>query len=133
MKTLNFFLFILTLALISGCASLTKTQVASVNTYSGILEKYSDFPSSIIKEFIQVKYEVEQLNTGTFSDTIVNSKLWMSYFGRKKALKEAEKIDIGIKIIAEYASALEKLSSKNLADNVGKEATKLGTNIDTLI
>jgi hypothetical protein len=126
MKTLNFFLFILTLALITGCASLTKTQVASVSAYSGILEKFTEYPSAIIKEFIQVKYEVEQLNTGTFSDTIVNSKLWMSYYGRKKALKEAEKIDIGIKIIAEYASALEKFLQKTCLIMLEKKQQNLG-------
>lgn len=133
MTTLNFFLFLCAISFITGCASLTKTQIESVNTYSCLLEEFSEYPGSIIEEFIQLKYEVEQLNTGTFNDTAVNSKLWVSYYGKKKALKEAEKIDIGIEVITEYASALVKLSSKDLSDHMDKGSKKIGTNIDSLI
>lgn len=133
MTTLKFLLMVCLIAFIAGCASLTKSQIESVNSYSGLLEKYSKFPGSIIEEFIQIKYDVEQLNTGTFNDTAVNSKLWISYYGKQKALKDAEKIDIGIKVMAEYASALVILSSKDLSARVNKESKKLGSNMDSLI
>ncbi len=133
MTTLKFLLILCVLPFIAGCASLTKTQIESVNTYSCLLEKYSEYPGSIIEEFIQIKYDVEQLNTGTFNDTAVNSKLWTSYYGKKKALKDAEKIDVGIKVIAEYASALVMLSSEDLSNRVDKGSKKLGSNINSLI
>jgi len=133
MTTLKKALVLCSLACMAGCASLTKTQVESVNTYSTLLEKYADYPGSIIKEFIQLKYDVELLNTGTFSDTVVNTRLWTSYNGKKKALEEAAKIDLGIQLIAEYASALAKLSSKDLSDKVVSSTKKMGTDMDSLI
>jgi hypothetical protein len=129
-KALIILFFIL---ILSSCACLTKTQIASINKYSCLLESYSDYPGTIIKEFIRLKYEVEQLNTGTFNDTAVNSKLWNSFNGKQKALKKAAKIDLAINVMAEYASALNKLSSEELPEKISKQNEKLGSNIDSLI
>jgi hypothetical protein len=123
----------LILVFLMGCASLTKTQINSVNKYALLLEKNSDYPGAILTEYINIQYEIQKLNTGTFHDTLVNTKLWNSYKGKNKALKEVRKVDLSLKIIGEYAAALNKLSSKELYENIKNPSQKLGTHIDTLI
>jgi hypothetical protein len=98
-----------------------------------LLAVNSDYPGSIIEEYINIEYEIQKLNTGTFSDSQVNSKLWNSYRGKMKALRDARKVDLCFKIMGEYASALEKLSSPKIYEDLSEPSDKLGTNIDTLI
>lgn len=133
MKTVKHILFYSSLFLLTACGCLTKSQVAEIQTYSKLLDSYSEFPGCVVKEFAEIKYEVEQLNTGTFSDTLVHSKLWKSYLGKKKVLKNAERLDIGIKVLTEYASALKTLSSIDKSERLSEQTPKLGTNLDTLI
>jgi hypothetical protein len=127
-KLIPFFLLIF-----ASCASLTKTQVTSIHNYSDLLEKNADYPAVIVKEYLSIEYEIQNLNSGTFNDSEVNTKLWNSYKGRNKALKAANKVDLCLKIIGEYASALNSLSSKNLYEDIDSPSRKMGTNIDSLI
>ncbi len=133
MKTAMKISVLCVLIVLTSCSILTKSQIESINSYSGLLEKYSAYPSAIINNYVQIKYEIELLNTGTLDDTIVNSQLWSSYNGRKEAMLAASKIDLGMRVIGEYASALKKLSSKELSDSFGQGTKKVGTDIDQLI
>jgi len=118
----------------TSCASLTKTQLKGINSYAQVLEKFSDYPGTIVKGFVQLKYETGQLNTGTIvNNAIVTESLWKSYYGKDKALKEAEKLDLSIQIIGEYAAALAKLSSTDLSDSIQSGSLRLGSNMSQLI
>jgi hypothetical protein len=128
-----YILLVIALPLFSSCASITKTQISSIHNYSQLLENNSAYPGIIVKEYISIEYEIQKLNTGTFNDSEVNGKMWNSYKGKNKALNEVHKVDLCLKILCEYASALEKLSSKDLYENMVKPSQKLGTEIDTLI
>ncbi|RYE26691.1 MAG: hypothetical protein EOP45_03490 [Sphingobacteriaceae bacterium] len=127
--TLYFALFFL----LTSCASLTKTQVKSVNNYSQLLQEYSFYPSAIFKEIGEIKYQAEQLNSANTLPKAMYSNLITTYKGKKRFLEQAEKLDLSINVIAIYALGLKKLSSSNLSETLDTASTKLGTNIDGLI
>jgi hypothetical protein len=132
-KSVYAILMVLSLLLWTGCASLTTSQISSINRYSRILEKNADYPGIIIKEFINIKYDIELLNTGTISPAQANTKLWNSCNGKKEAIKKSLKADVCLKIIKEYGSGLTRLSSGDLYKNIARPSEKLGANIDKLI
>jgi hypothetical protein len=117
----------------SGCASLTGTQISSINRYSRLIEKNAEIPGTIITGFVSIKYDIELLNTGTVSPAQANEKLWNSYKGKEAALDKAERIDASLKLLGEYAVGLARLSSKGLPEDVRKPSEKLGIGVDTLI
>jgi hypothetical protein len=124
--------FIIFVFLFAGCASLTKTQIRSVNAYSRLLEKNVNYPGVVINEFINIKYDVEKLNTGTFGDTIVNTMMWNSYNGKERTLENAKTVDVSIKVIGQYAAGLSLLSSENLSGGIKNSTDKLGVNSEAL-
>jgi hypothetical protein len=127
------FAVIFALLLFAGCAGLSKTQLRNVQSFASLLEKNSAIPSSVVSEGIRLKYEIELLNSGTFIDSLVTRKLWISYKGREAAMKKAQKADVTMKIIREYAFALRQLSSPAASDKLKKSSDNLGTQIEKLI
>jgi hypothetical protein len=123
---------IIFLVLFAGCASLTKTQIRSVNTFSRLLERNVDYPGVVLTEFVNIKYDIEKLNTGTFADTIVNTIMWDSYNGKERTLKNGKTVDVSIKVIRQYAAGLCLLSSENLSGDIKKPADILGVNTGEL-
>ncbi len=116
-----------------SCASLSKSQLKSIQSYAELLKKNAEFPSVAISECINLKYDIELLNSGTFADTLANEKIWNSYKGREEALKKAQKADLTIKIIKQYAVSLYNLSSPNSAEALSKASEQLGENLEKLI
>lgn len=133
MKRLNRYLIPFLLFLCIACASLSKSQLKSIQSYAGLLKENAEFPSVAINECINLKFDIELLNSGTFSDSLVNKKLWMSYKGKEEALKKALKADLTVKIIAHYATALYDLSSPKPIEALSQSSENLGKNIDKLI
>jgi hypothetical protein len=118
---------------VAGCASLTGSQISSINRYSRLLEKNAEIPGTIITGFVSLKYDIELLNTGTVSPDQANEKLWNSYRGKEAALEKAGRADASLKLLGEYAVALARLSSKELSEDIKKPSEKLGISADTLI
>jgi hypothetical protein len=133
MKRCVLFASVLFLTAITGCASLTGSQISCINRYSRLLEKNAEIPGTIITGFVSIKYDIELLNTGTVGPAQANEKLWNSYRGKEAALEKAGRADAGLKLLAEYAVALARLSSKELPEDIRKPSEKLGISVDTLI
>lgn len=133
MKSHGMILITLPLSFIAGCASLTGTQISSINNYSRLLEKNADMPAAIITEFINIKYDIELMNTGSVEPSCANEKLWNSYNGKSEAFGKAKKADASLKILSEYAVALDRLSADDLDEDIKKPSEKLGISVDTLI
>jgi hypothetical protein len=121
------------LLLLPGCASLTNSQIDEIHTYATLLQNYSDYPSHVLEEFIDLKYDVDLCNSGTFGFASVNGKIWQVYLDKKAALTKAKRLDVSIRVIQAYAVAISNLSSSDLSDNLDKPSQKLGENTDTLI
>jgi hypothetical protein len=133
MKSPGLLCVALSIAAVAGCASLTGTQISSINRYSRLLEKNADIPGTIITEFVTIKYDIELLNTGTVSPAQANEKIWNSYKGKGAALERAKAADVSLKILGEYAVALVRLSSNEINEGIKKPSEKLGIGADTLI
>ncbi|UFH52661.1 hypothetical protein [Spirosoma sp. KNUC1025] len=123
------------LAGLSGCATLTPSQVAAINQYADVTTHYSDYPSKVLAEFLVLRYKDRTLiasqnsdkeNPLTFKDI---SKLYAQKKGESEAIQG---LDIGIQTITDYATALKKLSSPDFARDVGANAQTLGTSLDSL-
>jgi len=121
------------LFVISGCASLSRDQVKSVNVYSQLLKEYTAYPGTAITELVDLEYEATLLNSGTFADRLANQQLWSANDSKKSQLAAAADVDLSIQILGDYADALVKLSSKDLRDSIGTSSLRLGTNIDSSI
>jgi hypothetical protein len=131
----RYYVLIVALAFIfiNGCASLTGTQISSINSYSRLLEKNAAMPVAIITEFINIKYDIELMNTGSIKPSLANEKLWNSYKGKNDAFEKAKKADASLKILEEYAVAIDRLSADELNEDLKKPSEKLGISVDTLI
>jgi hypothetical protein len=133
MKRYIYLLIAVSFAAVTGCASLTGTQISSINRYSRLLEKNAEMPNAVITGFVSIKYDIELLNTGTVSPDQANEKLWNSYKGKETSLEKAGRADASLKLLGEYAVALARLSSKGLSEDIKKPSEKLGISADTLI
>ncbi len=133
MERLSRYLIPFLLFFCMACASLSKSQIKSVQSFAGLLKENTGYPSLAINECINLKYDIELLNTGTFADTLANEKLWNSYKGREKALTKASKADLTLKIIKQYAIALYNLSSPETTEKLIRSSEELGKNIDKLV
>jgi hypothetical protein len=129
---INKFLFTL-LFLFSNCASLTNSQIDEIHAYATLLQNYSDYPSHVLEEYIDLKYDVDLCNSGTFGPSSVNDKIWQVYVDKKAALTKAKRLDVSIRVIKAYATAISNLSSNELSDNLDKPSQKLGENTDSLV
>ncbi|MDD5672835.1 MAG: hypothetical protein PHC61_01610 [Chitinivibrionales bacterium] len=125
--------FALCLGLCLSCASLSTTQVASVNSYAALLQENAAYPRGIVREFISLKYDIEQLNAGAVSPALVNEKLWNSYNGKSEALKKSYRANVGLNVLADYAAALNRLSGPNLFKTLQEPALSTGKNLDKLL
>lgn len=119
--------------ILTGCASLTGSQISCINRYSRLLERNAEIPGTIITSFVSIKYDIELLNTGTVSPDQANEKLWNSYKGKEAALDKALRVDASLKLLGEYAAALAGLSSKDISEAIKRPSEKLGVSVDTLI
>ncbi|NOQ75091.1 MAG: hypothetical protein GQ574_23965 [Crocinitomix sp.] len=63
-------LFLLTLlgSFLIGCANLTESQLKAVNDYSEATDKYSDYPSAVVKGYIDIQHEIVVLRSALKSD-----------------------------------------------------------------
>jgi hypothetical protein len=116
-----------------SCTSLSKSQLKSIESYAGLLKENSEFPSVAISECINLKFDIELLNSGTFADTLANEKLWKSFLGREEALKKAHKADLTLKIIKQYAVSLYNISSPKSVEALSEASEQLGKNMEKLI
>ena len=133
MKRYYVLIIALPFSFFAGCASLTGTQISSINSYSRLLEKNAEMPVAIITEFINIKYDIELMNTGSVEPSCANEKLWNSYKGKNDAFEKAKKADASLKILGEYAVAIDRLSADDLNEDIKKPSEKLGISVDTLI
>lgn len=120
--------------ILSSCASLTKTQIASVNQFSSISRNFSAYPSKIISEISELKisrslYYVNTLDNA--SDRL--RELDSIYVTKSRDEIVSEKIDITFKIIDKYAQSLMLLSSEKHSKDLEIQSRNFGGGIDSLI
>jgi len=132
-KLLPTLLFGVTL-LYTSCSTLTKSQLAEINTYGQLTEKYAGYPGKFVLSINSVRMKQEllsansQLSAGDHFD-----KIKEAYDHKKANDKLGPKADLSFKIINKYAQALILLSSDQHQKTVDTAVNNFGTSLDGLI
>ncbi|MFT3936098.1 MAG: hypothetical protein QM726_20875 [Chitinophagaceae bacterium] len=133
MKKLLFAGFLL-VVLLNSCASLTKSQVETVNQFAYNSKHFSAYPSKIITSLadIRVKRGVYFANSLDNPDSHIE-ELNNLYSAKKDDYSASAKADITFKIIDKYAQSLLLLTSDKHASDLDTQAKNFGTDLDSLI
>ncbi|MEP6748348.1 MAG: hypothetical protein ABJB86_11525 [Bacteroidota bacterium] len=122
------------IVLLSSCASLTKSQIETVNHFARISKNFSAYPSKILTGLADLS-----LSEGVyFSNSLDSVKLHIDdlnglYESKKDVYKSSAKADITFKIIDKYAQALLLISSDKHAADLDSQTVNFGTGLDNLI
>ena len=120
--------------MLGSCASLTKTQIESVNQFAQTTKDFSAFPSKIMTGLADIRLE-----RGLFyANSLTNPKFHIDDLGgiydqKKFDYQVSEKVDVTFRIIDKYSQSLVLLSSDKYEKDLEKQAKKFGVDIDSLI
>ncbi len=127
-------LWLIAALLFSGCASLTRTQIDSVNRFSETCQNFSAFPDRIITELALIKKESRIFYANSLIDREQHiQRLDRIYTEIRSDYSLSGKVDISFKIIDKYAQALMLLSSETPGKDLEKQSAAFGIGIDSLI
>ena len=119
---------------ISSCASLTKTQIESVNQFAQTTKNFSAFPSKIMTELADIRVKRGIFYANSLTDPKLHIKDLDSTFSQKKFdYQLSKKVDVTFKIIDKYSQSLELLTSDNYEKKIEKQSKNFGIDIDSLI
>lgn len=129
-----FLVFIVGGASLSGCASLSKSQMISIQSFSSSCDNFARYPSALFVEMAKIRAERGCYYAASLSDPLLRIKELNSL---NKALASdlalAKKMDISFEILDTYQRALKSLSHTDRYNNTGREFRSLGRNLDSLI
>ena len=120
--------------LASGCASLSKSQIKAIDSFSSSCESFSQYPVVFFKEMAEVRME-----RGLFFASSLNNpelrveELTAISMGLINDLALAERCNLSMEILFKYQRALKILAGSARWQDVGVEFRSLGRNIDSLV
>ena len=120
--------------LIQGCASLSKSQIESVNQFAKTTQNFSAFPSHIMSELAEIRLARSLYYANSLSDANLHiDELDSSYEQNIFDNAMSTKVDITFMIIDKYAQSLLLLSSDKFGDDLVDQAKSFGIGIDSLV
>ena len=122
------------LLLLSGCASLTKSQLTEVNQFSQLTKSFSAYPQKVFTTLNGVRTQEQFFMAGTIRDPKKHqqSVLKIDTF-RKTGAKLDEEAGLAFQIINDYAKKLVCLTANVYSLQVDTASKPFGTNLDNLI
>lgn len=121
-------------ATLSGCASLSKSQIASVEKLSVSCDSFAKYPSALFVQIAEIRSERGCYYTASLSDPLLRVKELNSLEkARKSDLALAKKMDASLEILRAYQRSLKSLSSAERYNSTGREFRSLGRGLDSLI
>jgi hypothetical protein len=119
---------------VCGCATLSKTQIESVNQFARYSKDFSAFPSRIMTELADIRtirgvWYANSLSVPKLHIDVLDSV----YFNKTHAYNISEKSDITFQVIDKYARSLALLSSDRYESEFVKQTEGFGVSLDTLI
>lgn len=130
----NHLLPISLILLMASCASLTKTQIETVNQFAQTSKNFSAFPSKITTKLADVRalrgiYAANSIGTPELHLKELNS----TYDLMVSDNQQSQKVDITFQIIDQYAQSLILLSSTQYVTDIKAQALVTGPMLDSLI
>ena len=127
--------FLAALIALSGCATLTPSQVEAIHQYADVTANYSTYPGKVLSEFLVLRYKDRVLIASQTSDRenpLTFQEINRLYAQKKRESEAIKGFDTGIQAVDTYAKALKRLSSPDFAQNVVTNGQTLGTSLDSL-
>ena len=118
---------------ITGCATLTKSQFEAIEKFAESTGNFSDYPSGVMKSLDEICYNRNMLEAATLGPEKVVVEVKSLYNYRKQNHALSSKADISFQILDQYANALAMLAADTHEEKLKIQAKALGNNIDTLI
>lgn len=119
---------------LSGCASLSKSQMSTIQSFSNSCDSFTKYPSTLFVEMAKIRADRGCFYAASLSNPLLRIKELNSVNKALSAdLALAKKMDISFEIIDTYQRALKSLSHSNRYNNTGREFRSLGRNLDSLI
>lgn len=133
MKNYNYILTtVLALLLISSCASLSDNQVESIKKYSTATKIYSDFPSIVVNDYLELQKAINNLSVSyEFDSNLSSDRIFNNAKNSNNTQQNLDELDLSFKILKKYSENLEKIATTDYSENSKSE--KIGTGIDSLI
>ena len=119
---------------ISSCASLTKTQIETVNQFGQTTKNFSAFPSKIMTGLADIRtlrgvYAANSIGTPEFH----LKELDNTYNLKVSDYQQSQRVDITFQIIDQYAQSLILLSADKYVTDIKAQALITGPALDSLI
>lgn len=123
-----------TLVLLSGCASLTKSQLTEVNEFGSLTANFSTYPVSLYSSYLDIHEKALMYSANSITGAEDHYKSINSAYQLKKSLTAKNKeLDLTIHIIDAYGQSLVCLTSPEHSAQLDTASKSLGTNLDGLI
>lgn len=128
-------IFISAISIMSaGCATLSKTQIESVNQFAQYSQNFSAFPGKIMTELAGIRTIRGVWFANSLSDPGLHINVLDSvHFNRTHSYNISEKADITFQVIDKYARSLALLTSDRYENELANQAEGFGVSLDTLI
>ncbi|WP_373057581.1 hypothetical protein [Zunongwangia sp. H14] len=127
-------LLLLLSAFISGCSSLSKSQIETVQQFGEVTSNFSAYPSAIMEELAEIRLKRGLYYASTLTDPMRHLDELDSIYSQKKYdYKVSEKIDVTFRVLDKYAQSLVLLSSGDYTANLQNNAAEFGVGMDSLV
>ncbi|PKP41401.1 MAG: hypothetical protein CVT93_08240 [Bacteroidetes bacterium HGW-Bacteroidetes-10] len=117
-----------------SCASLSRSQLKSVNEFAAACDSLSAYPSLISSEMAEIRKERGIWYAVTLENPVLrHSELNATYAITKNSASSSAGLDASLKILQKYSRALSSLSHDNRVADPGREFRSAGRALDSLI
>lgn len=124
---------IILLFALCGCASLTETQINSINQFAGLTKDFSNYPKKVALELALIKRESRIFDANAQVDRTEHiHRLENIYNDLRLDKTQTEKIELSFQVLDKYAQSLLLLSSQDKID-LQKQTKDFGIDLDSLI
>ncbi|MEZ0611627.1 hypothetical protein ACAW74_24165 [Fibrella sp. WM1] len=118
---------------LTGCATLTQSQVEAVNQFATLTGKGVDYPEKVLNEVLDSQYKRRVLNASQnvgATDPLTYKAIADLHSEKLRSLDTARRFKASMAAISAYATALQRLSSPDFATTAGTSADALGESVD---
>lgn len=134
MKNLKFFILTTFVLLLNSCSVLTKSQIKNINAFAATAEKYAIFPGEVPRQRASLFLEERLVQTILFSNADnIKLNINKAIDNYDALLQSADKFDLSLLLIQQYASLLSKLSSKDFVGSLNTNTNNLNDNLGSLV
>jgi hypothetical protein len=125
---------LLSLLLLSRCASLTKSQLTEVNEFGSLTANFSTYPVGLYTSYLSIHEKALMYSANSITGPEDHYKSISSAYQLKKSLTAKNKeLDLTIRIIDKYGQSLVYLTSPEHTAQLDTASKSLGSNLDGLI